>query len=71
MLSLGEPWAARTPQTTIVCVGDAGGVDYRAVQRAFDDCVVSPAGVARVGLGQALSFVRSLGGYWGKPKART
>jgi G3E family GTPase len=38
-VSLGDEWGARPPGTTIVFVGDAGGLDADALGAIFDACV--------------------------------
>jgi G3E family GTPase len=67
-LGLADPWGERRPATTIVVVGDSEGVDEAAVTGCFDACRARGPGV--VGFRGAAEWLRSLGGYWGKPKAR-
>lgn len=67
-LSLGEPWGERPRETAIVVVGEADGIDRDAVSQSFDACRAT--GPSRSVFRGAAEWVRSLGGYWGKPKAR-
>ncbi len=59
-LSLGRPWGSRTPETRLVLIGRAGGIDRDAVRRALDGCAVASARSSP--LGGALEWLRRLGG---------
>jgi G3E family GTPase len=53
-ISLGEEWGAARPGSTIVFVGDAGGVDADAISAIFSHCSANKRGL--------VSFLRALAG---------
>lgn len=68
-LKLGEPWPDDAPrQTTIVFVGERGGLDGPALVAAFDACAAGAGARLTRPLRDAAEWLRS---HWAKPKALT